>query len=112
MERATGRRFEELYRRWTLAVLQSASRREETADGSSPQGRSADGRYTSLDLGAPLAGWGLAGPRLDVWDVDSEDRRIELRGTATTFLDLESTGAAGVRRIRLRAGHGANLQWE
>ena len=110
LERATGERFEELYRRWTLAVLQSASRQERTGPCSDTRDCPANGGYASLDLREPLAGWELAGPRLEVWDVDSGDRQIKLRGTATAFLDVESTGAVGARRIRLQAGYGANLQ--
>ncbi|MEX0700735.1 MAG: hypothetical protein WD069_01425 [Planctomycetales bacterium] len=104
IERATGVPFEELYRRWTIAVY-GAGRESAEADPSA----STDG-YRSLDLRAPLSGWGLAGPRALEWDVDGGNWSVDVGGTASAFVELRASGGVGPRRVRVRAARGTRLQ--
>ena len=135
LEWATGVKFEELYRRWSVALLQSGQQTtspsaapatstlhtatlhtaESPAAKSSsvqqPASRCRDnGCYTSLDLRGRLANWGLAGPRTVSWDVDQGEQTLHLKGTSTAFLELHASKAAGARRIRISADYGTQLQ--
>ncbi|HUG92946.1 MAG TPA: hypothetical protein VML55_19040 [Planctomycetaceae bacterium] len=95
LESATGLRFDELYRRWTLALA-----------GVSPD---ASGAYRSIDLYGQLSGWGLCGPRTEAWDVAGDQRLLVLTGTATAFVELHAS-APGIHSVRVQAPPRAGLQ--
>lgn len=95
LEAATGVRFDELYRRWTVAVAGSAAGHP--------------GGYQSLDLNGVLAGWSLAGPRTETWDAAGEVRNLVLKGTATSFVTVHAS-RAGARSLRIAAAPGTQLQ--
>lgn len=102
LEHATGVPFEELYRRWTVALATTGHTEHEAA-------AAGDG-YRTVRVDAPLAGWGLIGPRTDLWDVDADRRAIDLRGTASAFIRLRASNGPGPRRIHVRATPGMQLQ--
>ena len=132
LEWATGIPFEELYRRWSLALYQSGRRirlestlttelrLDSTANpletdvfqDSSPESSHAqsNGHYSSLDLRGRLSNWALAGPRPVVWDIDSGNQSLSLRGTSTAFVEVHANRSVGPARIRLRADYGTRLQ--
>jgi hypothetical protein len=95
LESATGLRFEDLFRRWTVALAAS--------DPHAPGG------YRSLDLFGMLPGWGLCGPRIESWNVAGNSRLLALKGMATTFVELHAR-EPGIRSITLRGTPGAALQ--
>lgn len=110
LERAAGVPFDELFRRWTLALLQSGCIGPKAGVSAQHVSRHAPDEYRSLDLRGRLAGWGLAGPRVRQWDVDGGQRTVPLRGTAATFWELHATGSPGGRRIHIRSDSEAPLQ--
>jgi hypothetical protein len=95
LEAATGRRFDELYRRWTVAVGMASG--------------DAAGGYRSVRLHGVLCGWGLAGPRRELWDAAGDGRLLILKGTTTSFVEVRAS-RAGARSLRLTATPGARLQ--
>ena len=66
-------------------------------------------RLADLDLGGALGSWGLAGPQMRLWDVDSGALALELKGTSTAFVEL-TAAKPGVHRIRLAGTPGTQLQ--
>jgi len=103
LELATGRSFADLYRRWSIALVQNAES-DRGSDESRPLG------YRTLSLRGRLASWGLVGPHAEEWDVDAGRHATRLKGTATTFLELRGSGSTGLRRVSLRADAGSRLQ--
>ncbi len=103
LEAATGRRFAELYRRWSVALYLS---------GIAPAGAAAGGDfadYSSINLRAPLDEWTLAGPRYsravpggapDVW---------ESVGTSSHYTVVQG-GRSRAVEIRVDAPPDAQLQ--
>ncbi|MEX0717484.1 MAG: hypothetical protein WD066_12905 [Planctomycetaceae bacterium] len=103
LEHVTGVPFADLFRRWTIALHEAEAGSIGRAEAPSKDG------FRSLDLHAPLANWGLTGPRATDWNVDAGDREIELRGAASAFVRLQGPTTDGVRRLRIRATPGTRL---
>ena len=125
VEMATGEKFDELFRRWSIALWNSGTRRPEpqsltnslefsnTAlpDNQKPNiWRDASGCFTSIDIRGRLSEWGLAGPRCDVWDVNAGKHSVRLKGTASTFLELRDSLQTSARRIHVLVQSGTNVQ--
>jgi hypothetical protein len=101
LEMATGRSFDDIFRGWTLWLAESAWHRPPAS--MNPGAESiAGGQLAPLDLYGSLGTWGLAGPRTQLWNIDTEQQQIELRGTSAAYLELVSEGSPGTRRIRLK----------
>lgn len=96
VELATGLAFEELFRRWSIALAQ-------TGDVDVPDA------YRSLDLCGELGEWSLAGPKVDSWDA-AGSTQFDLAGTSCRFVELCGDGTGGCRRIRVSAEYGTHLQ--
>lgn len=121
LETITGVAFEDLYRHWTLSLLQSSlttggGRRlalEERSLKHDQQemaaGRSMGG--LSLDLAGCSSGRELVGPKRIRWNVPEvrDQRTIELRGTATAYFDL-AAATPGIWRLRIAGRPDARLQ--
>lgn len=110
---ATGTTFDELFRRWTLAVGRSG--RIPDSQGESGFARSTTtatgvNAYRSLNLRGRLAKWGLAGPRVRCIDLTAGTASIELKGSTAAFVELHADGDRSPRRIRVVAEPGANIQ--
>jgi hypothetical protein len=104
---ATGVPFEELYRRWTLALHDSG---RQTTEANRQDVTNRKGEFRSLDLRSSVGSWRLAGPRPVVWNLAAPLRSIPLTGTSTAFIELRSTGKSETRRIHIRAEPGCRLQ--
>ncbi|MGE3317613.1 MAG: hypothetical protein AB7O26_21085, partial [Planctomycetaceae bacterium] len=102
LERATGHRFDDLYRLWTLALITPRA----VARDSLCRSQAA---YRSIDPYGRLTTWGLVGPRA-VPCPPSGSQSITLKGTSTAFVELSGAGERGVRRIQLSAEPGTMLQ--
>jgi len=98
LELATGCSFERLFRDWTLSLI----------DGS-PTAH-APNQLASFDLYGPLGRWGLAGPRLRNWDVDSGAITVQLKGTSTAFIELSASRKPNLRRLHFSGARGTQLQ--
>ena len=105
LEVATGRPFEQLFRRWSIFLFQSGRR--------CPQGTQSP---TSAEAASPslrgrLRDWGFVGPKCEIWDVSSPRRTINLKGSSIAYLELHSVVASpGCQRIRVQGERGSKLQ--
>jgi hypothetical protein len=99
LETATGQRFEDLFREWSLALLLSntALRAKEVRP------------FLTMDLRKPLGGRMLCGPRVRELPLAGTKSAVELAGTSAAFFEL---GAPENERSRVRiiAGVDAELQ--
>lgn len=103
VEWATGAQFPDLYRQWTLALLQPRP----------PHGikaTAACAEYTSLNLRGRVGAYDLAGPRCERWDTTQSPREFELRGTATAFIELTAAPPDATQRIKVQGDAGSRLQ--
>lgn len=103
LEAATGRRFADLYRRWSVALYLS---------GTSPRATGTDGDfagYSSIDLRAPLDDWTLAGPRYARIVPGGEAQTWEAAGTSSHYT-LVQGGRSRAVEIRVDAPADALLQ--
>lgn len=108
---ATGLEFEELFRRWTVALYFSGLQSPQAGAPAAAETASwGTDLYRSLDLRGPLSNWGLAGPRTIDWDVNAGPCTINLSGTAAAYVTMTSPRAAGARRIRMTGPFGSKLQ--
>lgn len=90
----TGLTFTELYRRWSVSLLQP----------------SVD-RTRSIDINSRLGKYDLHGPNLTDWNIAKQDRhQIVLKGTTTTYLRIPSACSRGSFRFTLEAQSGTKLQ--
>ncbi|MBT6156514.1 MAG: hypothetical protein HOK71_12210 [Planctomycetaceae bacterium] len=97
---ATGIEFDELFRRWTIALfLSNRDTGSKNFDG-----------YRSLDLRGQVADWGLAGPRPVRWEIDGAPCTLQLAGTSAAFVSLEMPKSKGKRRIHITGEFGTKLQ--
>ncbi|MEX2288584.1 MAG: hypothetical protein WD648_15915 [Planctomycetaceae bacterium] len=116
LEWATGQPFDELFRRWTIALYKSGRvARENVADATTTSPSDAavprnPGQYRTLDLCGTLSDWVLAGPRTHHWSIDNAGQELTVHGTAPAFLELTTNGRAGIRRIAVRGDYGSRLQ--
>ena len=108
LELATGRSFDDIFRAWTLWLAESAWQRPVALANAGGE-TAAEGQLAPLDLYGSLGNWGLAGPRTQLWNIDTEQKQIELRGTSAAYLELVSEGSAAPRRIRLQGTGGQRL---
>jgi hypothetical protein len=108
LELATGRSFEELFRAWTLWLAEAACRKP-VSNAARTCDLAAGPELAPLDLFGSLGDWGLAGPRTQLWNVDSEHKDIELRGTSAAYLELVAGESPGPKRICLKGSSGARL---
>jgi hypothetical protein len=99
LETATGRRFAELFREWSAAILLSGSglKVEEAA----PLGR--------FDLRKPLAGRMLCGPRVMEVPLDGAKRNAEVAGTSVAYFLLHSPDGDRTK-VTITAETGTELQ--
>jgi len=98
LSQVAGVSFEELFRRWSIALTQGTT--DEAPDA-----------YETLDLCGELGRWTLAGPRVEPWDVTESTRQFKLVGTSSFFTELHAgANYDGVRRIHIAAEPGAQLQ--
>ena len=111
LRHATGIEFDELFRRWTIALYQS--NREIAADLSAEPGEQSEcefDEYRSLDLRGRIGNWGLAGPRTVEWTVGDASLEFSLTGTSVAYILLNSASSAGCHRINLSGQFGTQLQ--
>ncbi len=102
LERATGQRFEDLFRRWSLALIMPRAVPENMLAGS-------HALFRSVEPYGRLSTWGLIGPRTTRCP-ETCLQSIDLKGTSTAFLELDSARTPGARRITLNAEPGMKLQ--
>jgi hypothetical protein len=107
LERTTGHSFEDLFRAWTLSLAEAAW--HQPAASAARAGESAEPELAPLDLYGSVGDWGFAGPQVQLWNVDREQKSIELRGTSATYLELVAGDVPGPRRICITATNGAKL---
>lgn len=88
LERVAGVPFPALYRGWTIGLHQ--------------------GRVGALDLHRPLGDCRLDGPRRIAWRPADGDCQLQLQGTATAFVRVETRGP--LPTISIAADSGARLQ--
>jgi hypothetical protein len=108
LELATGRSFEDIFRAWTLWLAESAWNKPAATAGRNGD-LAAKPELAPLDLYGSLGEWGLAGPRTQLWKVDSEHKEIELRGTSAAYLELVAGESPGPRRICVKGSSGSRL---
>jgi hypothetical protein len=108
LELATGLEFDELFRRWTIALYLS-NRYTASGDSSDSTVKKFSG-YRSLDLRGRVADWGLAGPRPACWDLDAAPCTLQLAGTSVAFVSLDVLKSTGKRRIHITGEFGTKLQ--
>lgn len=106
LEWSTGRPFEELYRRWTIALYESG--RGPSTENDQLFASNAD-EYHSLDLRSQVSNWGLAGPRTETWNLE-KSRKIHVRGTSSAYLELEANEDVVARRLFIHGDYGTKLQ--
>ena len=99
LEAATGSPFDELFRRWTLALYCS---------GIDP-GSSDSGTYNSINLRGELDDWILAGPRAFSTRPGDAPHTWTTEGTAAHFVLIEPSSSQS-RRIEIEAPPDAELQ--
>lgn len=101
LERATGERFEDLFRRWAVAMY-LAGREQRDAD--------TECGFRNVPLNGRCGKYRLRGPRQIEWNVGKE-RTVNLRGTAVAFVAARS-GDLGetLRRLRIDADAAARLR--
>lgn len=90
LEWATGRRFSDMYRNWTVDLLLAG--------------------YSSINLQGRLGQYDLTGPHCETWSVAQPSREIELRGTTTAYFELANPSGTDIRRIRAQSETGSRLQ--
>lgn len=90
LERVTQASFADLFRHWAISL--------------------ADRNGVSSPLYAWEGDCNFAGPARVAWSVGHEPCRLELRGTASAFIDLRSTLRKGVVRVSVEADPQARLQ--
>ena len=108
LKHATGIEFDELFRRWTIALFLS-NRAATSGEATETAAENFDG-YRSLDLRGQVADWGLAGPRPVRWDLDSAPCTFQLAGTSVAFVSLDVPKSKGKRRIHITGEFGTKLQ--
>ncbi len=106
LELATGHSFEEIFRAWTLWLAEAGW---QPAASPVRSGESPEPELAPLDLYGSLGEWGFAGPQRQLWNVDTEQKPIDLRGTSAAYLELVASDAPGTRRIRLQGSNGSRL---
>ncbi len=99
LEVATGERFEDLYRGWSLALFFS---------GFDPMRVDSSG-FQSIDARKAFNDWDLAGPRTVSVTPDGPEFTWNSTGTASRYLVVESS-PTGAAKIVVTAPEGANLQ--
>ena len=114
VEAVTGVPFADLYRYWTVALLESGAPKT-GADASliEPKSGSRSGQFKSLNLRGRIGRECLSGPRVETWDLSGPAKELQIRGTATRFLELSAprlTDGPNVQRITIQADRGAELQ--
>lgn len=108
LEAATSESFDELYRRYSVDLF---------TDSLWPPANDSDANRTTvlpskIDTASPLAGWGLAGPRTHLWNLNdptTAPRQIALAGTSSAYLRVVADEQTA-RRITIRAAVGCELQ--
>lgn len=108
IEAATGESFDDLYRRYVVGLFTESlwPRREDSSDDRS------EALVPKLDTASPLAGWGLAGPRTRVWnlnDAATKVPRVTLSASSSAYFRVVADDRTA-RRISLRAAAGCELQ--
>jgi len=99
LEAATGARFDDLFRRWTVALYLS---------GLDPAG-SPEGAYRSVDPRGELQDWILAGPRAWAVTPGGPDHRWSAGGTTAHYV-LVAGSATGAVAIEVQGPPGAEIQ--
>jgi hypothetical protein len=110
LEWVTGQTFDDLYRRWTVALYRSGKTGRLPAETTSDSQCKPDGSFKSIDLCGMLADWGLAGPRAERWNVDCGARQMEMAGTSSAYLELAANSTSGARRLTIEGDYGTRLQ--
>lgn len=103
LEAATGRRFADLFRRWSVALYLS---------GLAPLASFTAGDYvgySSIDLRGPLDEWTLAGPRYTRMALGGEAQTWDAAGTSCHYTLVRGGGSKSVE-IRVDAPADAQLQ--
>lgn len=96
LEWTTGVLFSELYRNWTVALL---------GGGTSPAPH-----RLALDLHGRVGSYSLRGLHCRPWNVAEAPCEIELRGTASAFVELRGPTKNEQRQITVQAAPGTQLQ--
>jgi hypothetical protein len=110
LELATGCSFEHLFRGWNLWLVNSASRRPVPTPNGLGESSAAGPALAPLDLYGSLGEWGLAGPRRQIWKIDTSPKHIELRGTSASYMEISGAEPPGPRRLCLQGPPGSQLQ--
>ena len=110
LELATGCSFEQLFRGWTLWLVNTASRRPVPTPSGLGESSAARPVLAPLDLYGNLGEWGLAGPMRQIWKIDASPKHIELRGTSAYYIEISGAVPPGPRRLCLHGPPGSQLQ--
>lgn len=90
LEQAAGTPFADLFRRWTIALL--------------------DADYRALDLHDRIGDCALSGVSLMLWNSGDAPKEITLRGTSTVFVELPDAPASEKQVLYVEAEPGCRLQ--
>ncbi|HZW32183.1 MAG TPA: hypothetical protein VFF52_15840 [Isosphaeraceae bacterium] len=90
LEAATGSRFADLYRRWSLALFRSGM------DPMSARPAAGDDGYRGLNLRAPYGEWELAGPRYGRVIPGGPAECWQAAGTSSHFVLVQGSAAGAV----------------
>ena len=92
LEHATGRPFDELFRRWTIALARPAE------------------NYRYLSLNSRLGRFDLQGVARKEWFVDGPPIRFPICGTACQFVEISAENPRQFYRVTISAPASAKLQ--
>ena len=100
LEAATGRRFADLYREWSLGLFTS---------GFDPARVDDESGFTTLDTRGPFDDWQIAGPRTYPVAPDGPEASWASAGTASRYLVVESS-ATGALEVVVTGPASAEVQ--
>jgi hypothetical protein len=105
IEQATGCRFDQLFRDWTVSLADNRSALKTPAIPAKNETR-----LPVIDLFGRLGSWSLAGPRVRRWDIASGPLRFGIKGTTAAYVEIWDSGNQPHRRVHLTAVPGMRMQ--
>lgn len=107
IQHATGIKFDELFRRWSISMCLSGAT---TKAAQTESAAATFDAYRSIDMKGRLGKWGLAGPRPIRWNLDGKPQTLNIAGTAVAFVAIEAPATSGKQRIQITGEFGTKLQ--
>jgi hypothetical protein len=101
LEAATGCTFEDLYRRWSVALFFSGLEANHPTRGHD--------QYRSISLRRPVGGWELAGPRTHPLSADAGPEKWMAAGTTSHYVTVRAA-ESGVLDVSVEGPVEADLQ--